>query len=83
MVAECHRVLKTGGAYLMVTHAAPAGRLHYLWPGRVGWSRVHVYEVGQQGAMRGPYDVMADEGRGVDTLPPRLSYSHFVYVCSK
>jgi hypothetical protein len=40
-----------------------------------------VYEVGQQGALDGPLDAGAD-AEAVEQLP-RMTYSHFAYVCVK
>ncbi len=93
MLAEVHRLLAPGGAYLCVTSAAPRSRLRYLLAGAAvegqgeaaraaafPWARVRVYEVGQQGAQAGPFDA-GDEAQMAAL--PRFSYGHFVYVCSK
>jgi hypothetical protein len=40
-----------------------------------------VYEVGQRGALSGPFDAEADAG-AVAALPA-MGYSHLAYVCTK
>ncbi len=63
------------------------------------WSRIEVYEVGQQWALEGPftlypppsaeagYKSAAEEGEDVARIRamgfPRQAYGHFVYVCTK
>ena len=81
LLSEAVRVLAPGGAYIMVTSAAPPARLALLEAagGSGRWSELLVYEVGQQGALFGPFSsrAQADE---VASLP-RERYSHFAYVC--
>ncbi|KAI8465537.1 MAG: hypothetical protein J3K34DRAFT_84741 [Monoraphidium minutum] len=88
-VAEVWRVLAPGAAYVMITSASPRARLPVLasGPAPVAWSSVSVYEVGQRGALAGPYEadlsaVAADGGPEVAALPA-MGYSHLAYVCVK
>jgi hypothetical protein len=57
-------------------------RLPYL-QGKVDypWSKLLVYEVGQQGALKGPLCVEAAADQ-VQKLPA-MAYSHLAYVCYK
>ena len=61
-------------------------RLKYLHKSEYGWD-VSVYEVGQQGALQGPYQLTGNHADGPDATIveslPRLKYGHFVYVCQK
>lgn len=41
MVKEMHRVLKPGGAYVIVSHGAPTSRLGYLSGSWLEWSVEH------------------------------------------
>ncbi|KXZ48795.1 hypothetical protein GPECTOR_25g379 [Gonium pectorale] len=81
MLSEVHRVLTRGSAYLCVTHAPPRSRLRYLQRPGLDWD-VSFWEVGQQGAREGPVRV-ADCAAGELEAYPRMSYSHFVYVCTR
>ena len=65
-----------------VLAAAPRARLPVLASApRAPWSSVAVYEVGQQGALAGPFDAEADAA-AVAALPG-MGYSHFAYVAVK
>jgi hypothetical protein len=58
-------------ARLPALRSAPAAR----------WSSILVYEVGQQGALAGPFDAEA-QVEAVGRLPA-MAYSHMAYVCNK
>jgi hypothetical protein len=64
----------------------PRTRLKYLNRPEYGWD-VWVYEVGQQGALEGPYQltgIKPDSPEGtMMALLPRMKYGHFVYVCRR
>jgi SAM-dependent methyltransferase len=81
LLAEAVRVLAPGGSYIMVTSAAPPARLALLQAagGSGRWEELMVYEVGQQGALGGPY-CSRTQAAEVARLP-RERYSHFAYVC--
>ncbi|PNH07189.1 Methyltransferase-like protein 13 [Tetrabaena socialis] len=81
MLLECQRVLAPGSSYVCITWQPPRARLPYLQHPGLGWG-VEFYEVGQQGAREGPVAV-AGAAEGVVEAFPRMSYSHFVYVCTK
>ncbi|KAG2489370.1 hypothetical protein HYH03_012200 [Edaphochlamys debaryana] len=79
MLRECHRLLPPGASYLMVTHSPPRSRLRYLQRPGLDWD-VAFYEQGQQGAREGPVRV---EGCAELDAYPKMSYSHFIYVCTR
>ncbi|GBF98105.1 hypothetical protein Rsub_10851 [Raphidocelis subcapitata] len=79
-IREIWRVLAPGAAYVMVTSGSPRSRLPLL-SAAVPWASVAVYEIGQRGALTGPFDSQADE-EAVAALPA-MGYSHLAYVCSK
>jgi SAM-dependent methyltransferase len=97
-VRELWRVLAPGAALVSVTWAKPAARLPVLL-GAAAWASACVYEVGQAGAVAGPFSVndvgsyssggSSSNGSGgiADGDPlaslPTLAYSHFAYVCVK
>ncbi|KAF6262157.1 S-adenosyl-L-methionine-dependent methyltransferase [Scenedesmus sp. NREL 46B-D3] len=56
LLGEVWRLLQPGAAYVMITSAAPESRLKYLQSTATPWQQLLVYEVGQQGALAGPYD---------------------------
>lgn len=78
--------------------AAPKSRLQYLQTPATPWQRLVVYEVGQQGAMSGPFlcSSSSRSGGGAGQQQqeqqlaleqalqlPVMGYSHMVYVCNK
>lgn len=67
MTAEAHRVLRPGGAYVVVSHGAPATRLGYLERPALDW-RVAVLPV--------PKPRIAKS-------PQRADDAYYVYVCTK
>lgn len=67
LTAEASRVLKPGGAYVVVSHGAPATRLGYLERAGLGWS-VAVVPV--------PKPKVSRE-------PPRADDVYYCYVCRK
>ncbi|MEW5307482.1 MAG: hypothetical protein WDW36_009876 [Sanguina aurantia] len=66
VVQECHRVLRPGGVYLMISHSEPQARLQFLITPLLPWE-VTVYVIGKQDAMDG-LNCLQDE-------------VYYVYVC--
>lgn len=66
----------------MVTSASPRMRLPVLQGTGLPWGSLIVYEIGQRGAMAGPFDLLVGDIAAVEHLPS-LGYSHFAYVCVK
>ena len=67
MLREVFRTLKPGGYYIMISHAAPANRMHYLTSSSLQWD-VEVAEVPKP----------AISGLDSKELP-----NHFIYACRK
>jgi hypothetical protein len=86
-------------AATVVFAASPKSRLQYLQTPAMPWQRLVVYEVGQQGAMSGPFlcsSSSRSSGAGGQQQQqqeqlaleqvlqlPLMGYSHIVYVCNK
>ena len=70
MLREVFRSLKPGGYYIMISHAPPANRMHYLTPSYLHWD-VEVTEV--------PKPTI----NGLDTSKKQELPNHFMYACRK
>ena len=70
---------------LSLAAASPRARLPVLTGAGVEWSSVLVYEVGQRGALAGPFEAVAGEPGGGEALArlPEMGYSHLAYVSVK
>lgn len=65
--------------------ASPRVRLPVLVGAGVAWSSVCAYEVGQRGALAGPFAADLSLPGGGEALArlPEMGYSHMAYVCVK
>lgn len=91
---DLEMLLLETSACMCAAAASPRSRLQYLLKPPTPWSSVLVYEVGQQGAMNGPYECSSSSNNSSggsssgDQLQeamklPLMGYSHLVYVCYK
>lgn len=63
--------------------AAPASRLPFLRQPCTPWRALLTYEVGQQGALAGPWDCCTPDGEAAARALPCMAYSHLAYVMVK
>ena len=68
MVKEMHRVLKPGGAYIVISHGIPTTRLGYLNGNSLQWS-VEYQQIRERGSWGGGVRISRDSDGSTAAYP--------------